>query len=94
MVEIVCREASARIGDGSKFPSAAHFASSSGLAPATKQCGTSIHGEHAARGGNRQLKRATFLSAFAAPHDPASRSYYLLRTQNPTRRLTKDIESP
>ncbi|GGQ35374.1 hypothetical protein GCM10010233_61410 [Streptomyces pseudogriseolus] len=25
--------------------------------------------------GNRQLKRAMFLSAFAAPHDPASRTY-------------------
>ncbi|MET7566766.1 IS110 family transposase, partial [Streptomyces sp. NPDC005479] len=27
-------------------------------------------------GGNRQLKRAMFLSAFAALHDPASRTYY------------------
>lgn len=31
---------------------------------------------HAPRGGNRQLKRAMFLSAFAALHDPASRTYY------------------
>ncbi|MFF1725800.1 IS110 family RNA-guided transposase [Streptomyces sviceus] len=64
------------IGDGSSFPSAAHLASYAGLAPATRQSGTSIHGEHAPRGGNRQLKRAMFLSAFAALHDPASRSYY------------------
>jgi transposase len=64
------------IGDGSSFPSAAHLASYAGLAPATRQSGTSIHGEHAPRGGNRQLKRAMFLSAFAALHDPASRTYY------------------
>ncbi|MEU4347297.1 IS110 family transposase, partial [Streptomyces sp. NPDC023838] len=38
---------------------------------------TSIHGEHAPRGGNRQLKRAMFLSAFACMNaDPASRTYY------------------
>ncbi|MFJ2563953.1 IS110 family transposase [Streptomyces sp. NPDC094154] len=66
----------ATVGDGSSFPTAAHLASYVGLAPATKQSGTSIHGEHAPRGGNRQLKRAMFLSAFAALHDPASRGYY------------------
>ncbi|MER5971547.1 IS110 family transposase [Streptomyces sp. NPDC002055] len=66
----------ATIGDGSNFPTAAHLASYAGLAPATRQSGTSIHGEHAPRGGNRQLKRAMFLSAFAALHDPASRTYY------------------
>lgn len=55
---------------------AAHLASYAGLAPATRQSGTSSHGEHAPRGGNRQLKRAMFLSAFAALHNPASRSYY------------------
>lgn len=64
------------IGDGSSFPSAAHLASYAGLAPATKSSGTSIHGEHAPRSGNRQLKRAMFLSAFAALHDPDSRTYY------------------
>ncbi|MFD4415557.1 transposase [Streptomyces sp. NPDC058476] len=50
------------------------MASYAGLAPAAKARGTPIHREHA-RGGNRQLKRALFLSAFAALHDPASRSY-------------------
>lgn len=62
----------ATAGDGSSFPSAAHLASYAGLAPATRSSGSSIHGEHAPRGGNRQLKRAMFLSAFAALHDPAS----------------------
>ncbi|MCO4695008.1 IS110 family transposase [Streptomyces sp. RO-S4] len=66
----------ATVGDGSSFPTAAHLASYAGLAPATRQSGTSIHGEHAPRGGNRQLKRAMFLSAFAALHDPTSRAYY------------------
>ncbi|WP_019549773.1 IS110 family transposase [Streptomyces sulphureus] len=64
------------VGDGTSFPSAAHLASYAGLAPTTKSSGTSIHGEHAPRGGNRVLKRAMFLSAFAALHDPASRTYY------------------
>ncbi|MEU0950725.1 IS110 family transposase [Streptomyces canus] len=64
------------VGDCTSFPTAAHLASYAGLAPTTKSSGTSIHGEHAPRGGNRQLKRAMFLSAFAALHDPASRTYY------------------
>ncbi|MFD7306567.1 IS110 family transposase [Streptomyces pharetrae] len=64
------------VGDGSTFPTAAHLASYAGLAPATRSSGTSIHGDHAPRSGNRQLKRAMFLSAFAALHDPASRGYY------------------
>jgi transposase len=64
------------VGDGSFFPSAAHLASYAGLAAATKSSGTSIHGEHTPRSGNRQLKRAMFRSAFAALHDPASRTYY------------------
>ncbi len=64
------------VGDGTSFPTAGHLASYAGLAPTTKTSGTSIHGEHAPRGGNRVLKRAMFLSAFAALHDPASRTYY------------------
>ncbi|WP_030893414.1 IS110 family transposase, partial [Streptomyces varsoviensis] len=67
----------ATVGDGTSFPTAAHLASYAGLAPATRSSGTSIHGEHAPRGGNRQLKRAMFLSAFACMNaDPASRTYY------------------
>ncbi|MFJ4942224.1 IS110 family transposase [Streptomyces albidoflavus] len=65
------------VGDGTSFPTAAHLASYAGLAPTTRQSGTSVHGEHAPRGGNRQLKRAMFLSAFACMNaDPASRTYY------------------
>ncbi len=62
---------------GTSFPTAAHLASYAGLAPTTKSSGTSIHGEHAPRGRNRQLKRAMFLSAFACMNaDPASRASY------------------
>jgi len=64
------------IGDGSAFPDADHLASYAGLCPATKYTGSSIKDEHAPRRGNRQLKRAMFLSAFAALHDPASRALY------------------
>lgn len=34
------------VGDGSAFPSSAHIASYAGLAPATRQSGRSIKGEH------------------------------------------------
>jgi transposase len=61
------------VGDGTGFPAAAHLASYAGLAPTTKSSGTPIHGEPAPRGGNRQLKRAMFLSAFACMNvDPAA----------------------
>ncbi len=64
------------VGDGSSFPSAAHLAAYAGLAPATRNSGSSIRGEQPSRRGNKQLKRAFFLSAFASLGDPASRAYY------------------
>ncbi|MEU6587596.1 IS110 family transposase [Nocardia sp. NPDC046763] len=64
------------VGDGSAFASAGHLASYAGIAPITHRSGSSIRGEHPARSGNHKLKRALFLSAFAALHDPASRAYY------------------
>lgn len=64
------------IGDGTAFPTAGHLAAYAGLAPVTRRSGTSIRGEHPSRGGNKHLKRALFLSAFAALHDPESRAYY------------------
>ncbi|CAD5913279.1 transposase [Streptomyces sp. KY75] len=63
------------VGDGSTFP-IAHLAAYAGLAPATRNSGSSIRGEQPSRRGNKQLKRAFFLSAFAALGDPASRAYY------------------
>ncbi|MCC2280561.1 IS110 family transposase [Streptomyces sp. ET3-23] len=64
------------VGDGSTFPTAAHLAAYAGLAPVTRSSGSSIRGEHPARQGNKQLKRAFFLAAFASLADPASRAYY------------------
>ena len=64
------------IGDGSAFPTPGHLAAYAGLAPVTRRSGSSIRGEFPSRAGNKRLKRALFLSAFAALHDPTSRAYY------------------
>lgn len=58
------------------LPTAGHLAAYAGLAPVTRRSGTSIRGEHSSRRGNKILKRAMFLSAFAALRDPESRAYY------------------
>ena len=64
------------VGDGSAFATPGHLAAYAGLAPITRRSGSSIRGEHPPKGGNKQLKRAFFLAAFAALADPASRAYY------------------
>jgi transposase len=64
------------VGDGSAFPTPGHLAAYAGLAPVTRRSGSSIRGEHPPKSGNKQLKRAFFLAAFAALADPASRTYY------------------
>lgn len=64
------------IGDASNFASSAHLAAYAGIAPVTRASGTSTNSEHPARTGNRKLKRAFYLAAFAALHDPTSRTYY------------------
>jgi hypothetical protein len=61
---------------GKDFASAGHLASYAGLAPVTWRSGSSIRGHHPSRKGNKILKRALFLSAFAALKDPPSRAYY------------------
>lgn len=66
LTEIACRA----------FASAAHLAAYAGLAPVTRRSGSSIRGEHPSRRGNKTLKRALFLSAFAALRDPISKAYY------------------
>jgi len=59
------------------FPTAGHLAAYAGLAPVTHRSGTSIRGEFPARSGNKHLKRALFLSSFAALRsDRVSRAYY------------------
>jgi transposase len=64
------------VGDGSTFASAAHVAAYAGLAPATRQSGRTIKGEHQARRGNRALRGALYISAFASLKHPPSRNYY------------------
>jgi transposase len=64
------------IGDIAAFPTPGHLAAYAGLAPVTRRSGSSIHGEHPPKGGNKALKRAMFLAAFASLHDPLSRAYY------------------
>jgi transposase len=64
------------IGDASAFKSSGHLAAYAGIAPVTHHSGSSIRGEHPARSGNRKLKRAFFLAAFASLSDPTSRTYY------------------
>lgn len=61
--------------------SAAHLAAYAGLAPVTRRSGSSIRGEHPSRRGNKALKRALFLSAFAALRDPTSRAHYSRKIQ-------------
>ena len=51
---------------GKTFDTGAHLASYAGLAPVTRRSGSSIRGEHVSHGGNKRLKRAMFLSAFAS----------------------------
>ena len=48
----------------------------SGPAPVTRRSGSSIRGERVCRTGNKRLKHAMFLSAFASLRDPVSRTYY------------------
>lgn len=64
------------IGDVSRFPTADHFASYAGLAPRTRQSGTSINHESRSPMGNKRLKNAHFVSAFCSLRDPTSRAYY------------------
>lgn len=60
---------------GKEFKTAGHLGSYSGLAPVTWRSGTSIRGDHSSKKGNKILKRAFFLSAFASLKDPTSRAY-------------------
>jgi transposase len=66
----------AEIGDGTGFASGAKLASYAGLAPVTRQSGTSLNGESRSRRGNHRLKNAMFLAAFASLRDPASKAFY------------------
>lgn len=65
------------VGDLRNFNSANELASYAGICPVTRQSGTSIRGERVNRGGNKRLKNALWVSAFASikSHE-RSRQYY------------------
>jgi transposase len=64
------------IGDINRFPTPGHLAAYAGLAPVTRQPGSSINGEKRSRRGNHRLKNAMWLSAFCSLHHDRSRDYY------------------
>lgn len=66
----------AEIGDGARFANGSKLASYAGLAPVTRQSGSSLNGETRSRRGNHRLKNALFLSAFASLRSPESRAFY------------------
>jgi transposase len=66
----------AEIGDGSAFTNGSKLAAYAGLAPVTRQSGTTPNDETRSRHGNHRLKNAMFLAAFAALRDPASKAFY------------------
>jgi transposase len=66
----------AEIGDGRRFANGSKLASYAGLAPVTRQSGTSLKGESRSRRGNHRLKNAMFLAAFASLKNPESKAFY------------------
>jgi transposase len=64
------------IGDVNRFPTAAQLASYAGLAPVTRQSGSSIRSEQKSRRGNQRLKNALWLSAFCSLRNERSAAYY------------------
>jgi transposase len=66
----------AEIGDSNRFANGSRLASYAGLAPVTRQSGTSIRGESQSRRGNHRLKNAMFLAAFASLRSPESKAFY------------------
>ena len=64
------------VGDASAFATSGHLAAYAGLAPVTRRSGSSIRGERPPKSGNKHLKRAFFLAAFASLSHPPSRAYY------------------
>lgn len=61
---------------GKDLATAGHLASHASMAPVAWCSGISIRGDRSFRRGNKILKHALFLSAFAVLNDPLSRAYY------------------
>jgi len=90
------------VGDGSSFPSAAHLAAYAGLAPTTRNSGSSIRGEQPSRRGNKQLKSTTPRLCSASPDaGPTSSSPCSatapstnLNPPSPVRRSDRSVSPP
>ena len=54
------------VGDIAEFETAGHLASYAGLAPVTRQSGSSLKSETRSRRGNHRLKNGLFLAAFCS----------------------------
>jgi transposase len=65
----------AEAGGISRFPSPDRLAAAAGLAPVLKQSGK-VRYLKRANGGNKQLKRVFYQSAFCSLGHPASRAFY------------------
>lgn len=61
---------------GKTLTTAAALASYKGLAPTTRQPGTSIHSERVSHTGNKRLKRALFFPSFAPLRPPHPQGHY------------------
>ncbi len=62
--------------DGERLFARAVANDQAGLAPVTRQSGTSLAAETRSRRGNHRLKNTMFLAAFDALRDPASMAFY------------------
>ena len=65
----------AEIGDGPAFTNGSKLAAYAGLAPVTRQSGTSLAAGTRSRRGSHRPRNAMFLAAFAALRDPASKAF-------------------
>jgi transposase len=64
------------IGEIARFRTPAQLAAYAGLGPSPRRSGTRRTAMVAARRGNRRLKNALYLAAFASLRHPPSRTYY------------------
>jgi transposase len=75
MGAVLTAELIAEAGAVDRFPTADRLAAAAGLAPVLNQSGKT-RGLHRARGGNKNLKRVFYQSAFCSLQHPVSRAFY------------------
>lgn len=68
--ELTAPRAAVEIGDIRRFKSASEFAAYAGVAPVTKQSGTSLRHETRSRRGNHTLKNVLFIAAQVSAFKP------------------------